>query len=231
MIDASGALMLERLQNRLREQGCRLLLAHVSANNRLGAALIGAGIFGEKHHPDWFADTDRALEWAERQILIEAHAAITHHEIPIGRFALMQGLAPDELELMKRYLDRQRFPARSPLFREGDAGDRMYLLARGAVSIIAGGKANETTRRRVVTLAPGVMFGESALFEGETRAFTAMTEEESVLYSLSRQSLEAVRAANADLHRRLLMNMLKHVADQLRLAVGVVREAGEATDA
>ena len=226
MIDASGALMLDRLSKRLREQRCRLLLAHVTSTNRLGAALIGAGIFTEKHHPDWFEDTDRALEWAERQILIEAHAAITHQEIPIDRFALMQGLAGDELELMKRYLDRQRFPARSPLFRAGDAGDRMYLLARGALSIIGG----EKSRRRVVTLAPGVMFGESALFEGETRAFTAMTEEESVLYSLSRNSLEAIRTANPDLHRRLLMNMLKHVADQLRLAIGVVRESGEVAD-
>ncbi len=230
MIDASGALMLDRLGKRLREQCCRLLLAHVTTTNRLGASLIGAGIFSEKHHPDWFEDTDRALEWAERQILIEGHAAITHGEIPIEGFALMAGLAPDELEFMKRYLDRQRFPVRSPLFREGDAGDRMYLLARGAVSIIAGGKTAERTRRRVVTLAPGVMFGESALFEGETRAFTAMPEEESVLYSLSRNSLEAIRTANPDLHRRLLMNMLKHVADQLRLAVGVVRETGEAPE-
>jgi MFS superfamily sulfate permease-like transporter/CRP-like cAMP-binding protein len=230
MIDASGALMLDRLSKRLREQCCRMLLAHVTATNRLGASLIGAGIFTEKHHPDWFEDTDRALEWAERQLLIEARAAISHQEIPIDRFALMAGLAPDELELMKRYLDRQRFPARSPLFRQGDAGDRMYLLARGAVSIIASGNAKDKARR-VVTLAPGVMFGESALFEGETRAFTALPEEESVLYSLSRTSLEAIRSANPDLHRRLLMNMLKHVAGQLRLAIGVVRESGEAPDA
>jgi MFS superfamily sulfate permease-like transporter len=231
MIDASGALMLERLSKRLREQSTKLLLAHVTPASRLGASLIGAGIFGEKHHPDWFEDTDRALEWAERQLLIEAHAAVAHHELPIEHFALMAGLAPDEREFMKRYLDRQRFPARSPLFRQGDAGDRAYLLARGAVSIVAVDKSGEKTPRRVVTLSPGVMFGESALFEGETRAFTALPEEESVLYSLSRNSLEAIRATNPDLHRRLLLNMLKHVAEQLRLAIGVVRETGEAPDA
>jgi MFS superfamily sulfate permease-like transporter/CRP-like cAMP-binding protein len=228
MIDASGALMLERLGRRLREQSCKLLLAHVTNTNRLGASLIGAGLFTEKHHPDWFEDTDRALEWAERQILIESHAAIAHQEIPIEGFALMAGLTPEEREFMKRYLDRQRFSARSPLFRKGDAGDRMYLLAKGAVSIVAEGEGAEPARRRVVTLAPGVMFGESALFEGETRAFTALPEEESVLYSLSRQSLESIRSANPDLHRRLVLNMLKHVADQLRLAIGVVRETGEA---
>jgi hypothetical protein len=60
------------------------------------------------------------------------------------------------------------------------------------------------------------------------RAFTALPEEESVLYSLSRNSLESIRSANPDLHRRLVLNMLKHVADQLRLAIGVVRETGDA---
>jgi CRP-like cAMP-binding protein len=185
------------------------------------------------HHPLmralWRPRLMKALEWVERQILVEAHAAIAHQEIPIEALALMQGLAPDELTFMKGYLDRQRFPALSPLFREGDAGDRMYLLARGAVSIVAEGKSK--SRRRVVTLAPGVMFGESALFEGETRAFTALPEEESVVYSLSRGSLDAIRNANPDLHRRLVLNMLKHVADQLRLAVGVVRESGEPAEA
>src|SRR4029079_8827467 len=81
MIDASGALMIERLSKGLRDQGIRLLLAHLSTTSPLGRALQAAGAFTEKHHPDWFADGDRALEWAERQILNKMHVPDSHHEI------------------------------------------------------------------------------------------------------------------------------------------------------
>ena len=77
IIDASGALMIERLSKGLRDQGIKLLLAHLSTTSPLGRALQGAGAFPEKHHPDWFVDGDRALEWAERQILSERQRSPT----------------------------------------------------------------------------------------------------------------------------------------------------------
>ncbi|MCC6198563.1 MAG: STAS domain-containing protein, partial [Burkholderiales bacterium] len=131
MIDASGALMLEKLKRLLAEQGVTLLLAHLSATSKLGRALTGAGVFTQRHHADWFDDADRALEWAERRLLEQAHAAEDDRELAIADFALLQGLSAGELTLMKPYLDRQLFPARAALFHEGQLGDRLYLLAKG----------------------------------------------------------------------------------------------------
>jgi len=227
MIDASGALMLERLSKGLRAHGTRLLLAHISASSPLGRSLQGAGAFTEKHHPDWFPDGDRALEWAERQLLNEAQVADTSHEIRIDEFALMAGLSPAELASMKPYLDRQLLPGRSPLFRAGARGDRLYLLARGAVSLVAEDTDQDGKPRRVVTLAPGVIFGESAMLEDEMHAMTAIAEGDIVLYSLSRKNLEAIRAVNPDLHRRLMQNLLAHLSRMLRMTSGVLREASE----
>ncbi len=231
MLDASGALTIERLERRLHERGIGLLLAHINATSRLGAALTGAGLFTERHHTHWFDDVDRALEWAERALLTELLPRDLRAEIPLSDFALARGLPDADLAFIKPYLDRQHYPARAVLFREGDAGDRLYLLARGAISIaveqMAPGHANT---RRIVTLAPGVIFGESAALEGSPRAVTAMVEEEAVVYSLSRKSLEAIRRANLDLYARLLQNLLHHVSAQLRTTVGVVRESGDRLD-
>ena len=52
-----------------------MLLAHISATSQLGRALQGAGVFTQRHHPDWFDDADRALEWAERQLLDQSRAS------------------------------------------------------------------------------------------------------------------------------------------------------------
>jgi SulP family sulfate permease len=227
MIDASGALMLERVGKGLREHGTRMLLAHISTTSPLGRAVQAAGAFTEKHHPDWFVDGDRALEWAERQLLAEANIADANHEIRIDEFALMAGLTPAELDFMKPYLGRQLLPARSPLFLAGKRGDRLYLLARGAVSLLAGDVDPDGKHRRIVTLAPGVIFGESAMLEDEVHSMTAVAEGEIVLYSLSRRNMEAIRALNPDLYRRLILNLLAHLSAMLRMTAGVLREGGD----
>jgi len=224
MIDASGALMIERLYKGLRDQGIKLLLAHLSTTSPLGRALQGAGAFPEKHHSDWFADGDRALEWAERQILAETHVADSRHEIRIDEFTLMTGLTPTELEFMKHYLDRQLLPPRAALYREGELGDKLFLLARGTVSMVAEDKSARGKYRRIVTLAPGNIFGESAMLKSGAHSVTAIAEEEIVLYSLSRRNLDAIRAVDPDLYSRLLLNLLAHLSGMLRMTAGILRE-------
>jgi len=230
MIDASGALMLQKLNRLLREQGVTLLLAHISATSKLGRAVQGAGVFTQRHHTDWFDDADRALEWAEHQLLEQAQSWDVDHELAIGEFALMEGLSPDELQFMKPYLDRQLFPARAALYHEGQLGDRLYLLARGAVSIVAEDPEAKGKHRRVVTLAPGVIFGESAMIEGGTRSVTAVAEDEVVTYSLSRSNLDAIQARNPELYRRIVLNMLSHVSGLLRMTSSILRDASESVE-
>ncbi|MEO8506724.1 MAG: SulP family inorganic anion transporter [Betaproteobacteria bacterium] len=230
MIDASGALMLQKLTRLMQEQHVKLLLAHISATSRLGRAVQSAGVFTQRHHSDWFDDADRALEWAERQLLDEARIGASDHELEIGEFALMQGLSAAELDFMKPYLDRQLFPARAALYHEGQLGDRVYLLARGAVSIVAEDPEAKGKHRRVVTLAPGVIFGESAIIEGGTRSVTAIAEDEVVTYSMSRSNLEAIYARNPDLYRRIVLNMLGHLSGLLRMASAILRDTSESVE-
>ena len=230
MIDASGALMLAKLSRLLDEQGVTMLLAHISATSKLGRALAGAGVFTQRHHNDWFQDADRALEFAERRLLSDAKAVSSEDEIAIGDFALMTGLTTEEQRLVKPYLDRQLFPARAALYHEGQLGDRLYLLAKGAVTIVAGDIDAKGKHRRVVTLAPGVIFGESAMIEGGTRSHTAVAEGEVVTYSLSRANLDAIYARNPDLYRRIVLNMVSHMSGLLRMTTTILRDASEAVD-
>ncbi len=230
MIDASGALMLNKLHRMLREQGVTMLLAHIAPTSRLGRALQGAGVFVQRHHGEWFEDADRALEYAERKVLGEARMTADDKELEIQDFALLKGLSPEELRFMKPFLDRQLFPAHAALYRDGQQGDRLYLLARGAVSIVAEDPETKGKPRRVVTLAPGVIFGESAMIEGGIRSATAIAETEVVTYSLSRANLGAIHARDPDLSRRLVLNMVGHMSALLRMTTTLLRDASEAVD-
>jgi glutaminase len=205
-------------------------MAHVSPTSPLARAVLGAGVFVQRHHNEWFEDTDRALEYAERKVLGEMGQEGEERELEIQEFALLEGLSPEELRFMKPFLDRQLFSSRAPLYRDGEKGDRLYLLARGAVSIMAEGPDSQGKASRIVTLAPGVIFGESAMLEGGVRSATAIAENEVVTYSLSRSNLEAIHARNPELSRRLVLNMVAHMSGLLRMTTTLLRDASEAVD-
>ena len=71
-IDATGALLLERLTRRMEKRGTSVVLAGVTANGRLGNLLLSHNVFVESAERHWAADADKAMERAEREALKKA---------------------------------------------------------------------------------------------------------------------------------------------------------------
>ena len=79
--------------------------------------------------------------------------------------------------------------------------------------------------RRLVTLSPGVMFGEMVLVENQPRSADAVVEQYAVVYSLSRAALESLRVNHPSLSSKLLLNMSRLLADRLRTTTEELRAA------
>jgi MFS superfamily sulfate permease-like transporter len=230
MIDASGALMLAKLSRLLAEQHVTMLLAHISATSKLGRSLTGAGVFTQRHHNDWFHDADRALEFAERHLLDDAKAArpeeeMVHRRLRAHDRSHARGAGVREAVSRPPALSRACRPLPRRSARRPPVSPR-----QGAVTIVAGDLDAKGKHRRVVTLAPGVIFGESAMIEGGTRSHTAVAEGEVVTYSLSRANLDTIYARNPDLYRRVVLNMVAHMSGLLRMTTTILRDASEAVD-
>jgi len=219
-IDASGAIALEQLANRLGAAGSSLLLAGVAPEGRHGLALVAAGTFSKPEARRWFVDADQAIGWAEDRLLGPARSA-SSKEIPLERLALAAGLSEDELASLRRSLRRAELNADEVLFREGEPGDKLYLLARGAVSILVHGGGQQ---RRIVTFAPGSVFGEAAMLDGAPRSATATVVEDTVVYSLSRRALDALARSDPGLANKLLVNLGRHLSARLRQTTDTLRE-------
>ena len=80
-----------------------------------------------------------------------------------------------------------------------------------------------------MTLAPGVIFGESAMLEGGMHSVTAIAEDEIVLYSLSRRNLEAIRLRNPDLYRRFAQHVCAPVGAAADDA-SILRDASDSVE-
>ncbi len=144
-------------------------------------------------------------------------------ELPIEQLSLAAGLEPKELEILKHLLRRQELNATDVLFREGDAGDRVYTLAAGSIAIAIRGADGE---RCVMTFAPGSMFGDSTVFDGTPRAATATAAEDSVVYSLSRRAIDKLAAAYPGLATKVLLNLGRHLSGRLRQMGDALQKLG-----
>ncbi|MEP6679522.1 MAG: SulP family inorganic anion transporter, partial [Betaproteobacteria bacterium] len=127
-VDATGAFLLDQLEQRLAARGVRLLLAGLATDGRNGAAMLAYGAFGDRSPRPWFPDVDRAVEHVERSALGPADA-VTPSEIPARALSLFDGFGGGDLAVVAAALARRALARGALLFQEGDAGDRLYLVA------------------------------------------------------------------------------------------------------
>ena len=209
-IDATGALLVERLTRRMAGRGIRVVLAGVTPQGRHGQAFTGFSAFVDPAQRRWFSDADKALGWVERKALASASGA--EAELPLSRIPLLEKLSADAIAIVAALLVRREAPRGQVVFREGDPGDRLYMIARGAVEISV---MNEGQRRsRIVTMSAGSVFGEVALLDGKPRSATATTAERTVLYELTRDVLLYELATK---HSQIAMMILATLSTQLSL--------------
>lgn len=98
----------------------------------------------------------------------------------LRRTPLFRPVPGPELESISRRGTWLTVPAGTVVIREGDKGDRFYVLEQGAVSVEQGG-------RRIRDLAaPGDGFGEIALLRDVPRTATVTTTLPSVLFAVDR---------------------------------------------
>jgi len=114
-----------------------------------------------------------------------------HADVPVVEIGLLRSLplfspmAPHALESTAHALERMDVSAGSTVIREGEEGDRFYVIADGSVEVTHAG-------RPLATLARGDGFGEIALLRAAPRNATCTAVTDSTLYALQRDDFLAV---------------------------------------
>lgn len=109
------------------------------------------------------------------------------------------------------------------LFKQGDAGDSMYVLARGALVVSLTGPDGQ--ERRIDVLDSGESVGEIALLTGQQRSATVRSLVDSDLIRLSKTGLDHISEKYPDLAVKLVDQMLPRI-QRTQLALAVTRLLG-----
>lgn len=98
-----------------------------------------------------------------------------------------EGISLSSKEALSRVCIPYERPKQTVLFREGEPGEAMYLLARGRISLM---KLSPEGRETVIkVLKPGEVFAEVILFEQKLYPVTALALTEILAFKLMRRDL------------------------------------------
>jgi len=114
---------------------------------------------------------------------------------------LFSGLPPGQLVDVAEQLRKETHAADACIIRQGEAGDKFYLIKEGTVEVRV---AEGSTGMQVATLGPGQFFGEMALLENQPRNATVTARNHLECYTLSKQAFLNARAAFAPMRDELL---------------------------
>lgn len=218
LIDASGAVVLQQLSRRLDERGTALLLAGVGADNRHGRVLtqfVGPRFAADHGLPD----IDQAMERVELSLLRQAGHEPLLEVVPIEQVSLMDGLDAPQRARLAACLQLRRLAAGECLFRQGDPGDRLYVITSGSIDVLSAPLPGSTAlRQRYVSLSPGMMLGETAMLDGGGRSGEAVAVGPTEVHALDDPTLLRLRDQDPLLYAQVYRNVALHLSQRLRAA-------------
>jgi len=128
---------------------------------------------------------------------------------------LFKGLSPDELMKLMSMGLTTAVQKGTRIFKKGTVGEEMYVILEGKVNIVDEDKV-------IATLGKGEMFGEMALFSEEPRNATAVAEESSSFFLLTKKSLHELFTRKIAI--TLLLNVVGKLSERLRKADELLAE-------
>ena len=208
-IDSTGARILGDIDAALNARGINLVLV-LSARTETAARI--ADIFQQGNR--FFPDIDRAMEWAEDELLRKSGTGLSV-ELSLDRVPLLRDLTSDQIGRLRAWLEPVTWPAGHVVFRYGDPGSSLYLVTRGQASVHL---RHDDEGIRLATFAAGAVFGELALLDRGPRSATVIVDEDLTGFSLSEASFNELCQEQPDIAIKLLSALGRELSVRIRYA-------------
>jgi len=210
-LDSTGARILLQADERLRASGCSMAVCGGRARPELAALFADHGV-SEALTGRMLPDLDRGLEWCENALLATRRTGENAGaELAFELLEIVRDMEGEDLEALRGALVRREYAAGDTVFRKGDQGDALYVIAAGSASAWIEGT-------RLLTFSRGTFFGEMAVLDLEHRSATVTADEPLVCYVLDRETFVAVGKANPNAGMGVLSNLGRELSRRMRRA-------------
>lgn len=128
--------------------------------------------------------------------------------------AIFKDLDDSELAEVAEKCKEERFESGVYIFREGEAGNRLYIIVTGEVRISRDvpGSGEEA----LAVLKPGALFGEMSVFDRSERSTHAISNGGCVLLTITRPDFEMLLDFNREIAYKVLWACVRLLSVRLR---------------
>lgn len=131
--------------------------------------------------------------------------------------SLFGGLSDSELKSVRSFLKRRCFARGATMIREGELGDKLYFIHKGAVEVVKKiSRKNGSGSKKLAVLAEGDTFGEMELIDIQPRAATVRAIADTETFMLSNADLYRISKLNIKMFTIIIMNLAREISRRLR---------------
>ena len=133
----------------------------------------------------------------------------------IKKAAIFATLDEDEIDRVVEICKEQSFKFGQTIFKEGEPGNRLYIISTGDVRIsrVVPGSGEEA----LTVLKPGACFGEMAVFDRSERSTDAIANTDCTLLTITRSDFEILLDFNRDISYKVLWAVVRLLSERLRV--------------
>jgi len=217
-VDSTGARILLQMNDKLTRNGRHLLLAGLKERTRIEFFLNEMGVIAAVTRNKVLEDADHALEWAEDHLILSVEGGrVDAGEFPFGQLEVFAGFTAEEVGVITGMLEKCAYETDEAVFREGDVGRELFIIASGSASVYLRLPGAERATR-LITFTAGTIFGEVALLDDEFRSATVEADSPLVCYVLRQPAYEALSTQHPAIAVKLLRNLGRVLSGRLRRA-------------
>lgn len=132
----------------------------------------------------------------------------------LKKIHLFENLSDPELEKILAICVKQSYARDAVIFKEGDAGDRCYIVICGTVRISK--FIPNVGEEALAVLKTGDYFGEMALIDNFPRSAHAIANEDADVFAINKSDLDKVLIEDKELGYKLLWTFTRTLSKRLR---------------
>jgi sulfate permease, SulP family len=194
-----------------------IYLVVTQATNDIRQQMIRGG-FKPGQRVQIFPTLDHGVEWCENMILQKHEASTEFIRTSIKSQLGSSFPNPSLIDRLLTYLERMEVDANYYLMRRGDPSEAMYFIESGRLNVLL-----ETENSEMVRLGGvrgGTVVGELSLYLKSPRTANVVTEQKSVLFRLTTESMKKMESNDpevaAALHQWIARLLAERLADNNR---------------